>query len=114
MLGRFLSADICRVNSSASSRRSPRVSARIRAESAGVRRTFAGRSAESAERYFWRMSGGSARNRAESARIRADSRGFARIRGGSSSAEPIALLECKVEEIPAIFSKLIPQILDVS
>ena len=74
MLGRFLSADIYRVNSSASSPRSPRGSARIRAESAGVRRTFAGRSAESAEKYFWWTSGGSARNRAESARIRADSR----------------------------------------
>ena len=65
------------MNSSASSRRSPRGSARIRAESAGVRRTFAGRSAESAEKYFWRTCGGSARNRAESARFRADSGGTA-------------------------------------
>ena len=74
MLGRFLSGDMYLVNSSASSPQSPRGSARIRAESAGVRRTFAGRSAESAQKYFWRTSGGSARNRAESARIRADSR----------------------------------------
>ena len=77
MYDKFLSADIFRVKFSASSRRSPRGSARIRAESAGVRRTFAGRSAESAEKYFWRTSGGSARNRAESARFRADSGGTA-------------------------------------
>ena len=58
MLGRFLSADIFRVNSSASSPRSPRGSACIRAESAerspNVRRSppkniFGGRPADSRE-----------------------------------------------------------------
>ena len=77
MYDKFLSADIFRVNSSASSRRTPRGSARIRADSAGVRRTFAGRSAESARKKCWRKFAGSARNRAESARFRADSRGTA-------------------------------------
>ena len=80
MLGRFLSADIFRVNSSASSLRSPRGSARIGAESAerspNVRRSppkniFGGRPADP------RGTGRSPR-------------GFARIRGGSSSAEPVA------------------------
>ena len=46
----------------------------LRADSAGVRRTFAGRSAESAGKYCWRKFAGSARNRADSARIRANSR----------------------------------------
>ena len=65
MNDKFLSADIFRVNSSASSRRTPRGSARFRAESGGVRRTFAGRSAESAGKLFWRKFAGSAQNRVE-------------------------------------------------
>ena len=119
MYGRFLSADIFQMNSSASSPRSPCGPARIRADppvsvrtppdvnvnvnvisrTALIRNrvsrkvlhvskitwgvlcgTFAGRSAESAGKYFWRTSGG----------VRAYPHGFARIRGRSSSAEPIA------------------------
>ena len=51
----------------------PRGSARIRADSAEVCRTFAGRSAEFAEKYFWGKFAGSAWNRADSARIRVNS-----------------------------------------
>ena len=90
VLGRFLSADIFRVNSSASSRRSPRGSARIRAESAGVRRcppnvrrTFGG-----VRRQIFLAD--VRRIRAEPGGVRAYPRGFVRIRGGSSSAEPVA------------------------
>ena len=72
MKDKFLSADIFRMNSSASLRRTPRGSARFRTESGGVRRTFAGRSAMSAGKLFWRKFAGSARNRAESAQIRAE------------------------------------------
>ena len=55
----------------------PRGSVRIRADSAVLRRTFAGRWAEFAGNYFWRKAGGSAQNRAESARIHTFPRGSA-------------------------------------
>ena len=80
MQNKFLPADIFRVNSSASSRRTPRGSARIRAESAerspDVRRS-------PPENNF----GGSSPDPRGTGR---SPRGFARNRGGRSSAEPIA------------------------
>ena len=66
VLGKIFLADIFSANNFASSRRSPRASARFRVESASVRWTFAGLPAEFAGIFFWR------------------------IRGGRSSADPIA------------------------
>ena len=82
MKDKFLSADIFRVNSSASSPWGPRRSARIRAESAGRSAESAGRSAESAGKLFWRKFAGTGRNRAESARIRAEPRRKVNSGGG--------------------------------
>ena len=87
MLGRFLLTDIFRVNSSASSPRSPSGSARIRAESAGVRRTFAERSPDVRRSPPKNIFGGRPADPRGTGR---SPRGFARIHGGSSSAEPIA------------------------
>ena len=95
MLGKIFVADIFSANNSASSRRSQRVSARIRAESTNVRRTFAGRPAEFTGNFF----GGRPADPRGTGR---SPRGNARFRGGRSSADPIA-----VEKIPVVLRPVI-------
>ena len=83
VLGRFLSADIFRVNSSASSARIRPYPRGVRRSPPNVRRTFGG-----VRRKIFLAD--VRRIRAEPGGVRAYPRGFARIRGGSSSAEPVA------------------------
>ena len=85
VLGRFLLADIFRVNSSASLPRSPCGSARIRSDSAGV----AERSPDVRQSPPENIFGGSSPDPCGTRRTPRES---ARIRGGISSAEPIAVV----------------------